>query len=73
MLFGLVAMPVSAGDVPAFPGAEGFGARATGGRGGRVIVTSDGGYPTPEFLQARTLLGNVKAEGEMTVRMPRAR
>ncbi len=26
-----------AADVPAFPGAEGFGARATGGRGGRVL------------------------------------
>ncbi len=28
------------GDLPAFPGAEGFGARATGGRGGRVIAVT---------------------------------
>lgn len=29
------------------------------------LVKHDSRYPTPEFLQARTLLGNVKAEGEM--------
>lgn len=29
------------------------------------LVKHDAGYPTPEFLQARTLLGNVKTEGEM--------
>ena len=29
------------------------------------LVKHDSGYPTPEFLQARTLLGNVKTEGEM--------
>ncbi|MGB5334489.1 MAG: DUF1593 domain-containing protein, partial [Woeseiaceae bacterium] len=29
------------------------------------LVKHDPRYPTPEFLQARTLLGNVKAEGEM--------
>ena len=29
------------------------------------LVKHDTRYPTPEFLQARTLLGNVKAEGEM--------
>lgn len=29
------------------------------------LVTHDPDYPTPEFLQARTYLGNVKAEGEM--------
>ncbi|MBN2560506.1 MAG: DUF1593 domain-containing protein [Phycisphaerae bacterium] len=28
------------------------------------LVRHDPHYPTPEFLQARTLLGNVKAEGE---------
>lgn len=34
-------MPVQAQDVPAFPGAEGFGRYVTGGRGGKVIhVTS---------------------------------
>lgn len=29
------------------------------------LVKHDPRFPTPEFLQARTLLGNVKAEGEM--------
>ena len=29
------------------------------------LVKHDRDYPTPAFLQARTLLGNVKAEGEM--------
>lgn len=31
-----------------------------------ILVKHDRRYPTPEFLQARTLLGNVKTEGEMT-------
>lgn len=29
------------------------------------LVKHDPRYPTPEFLQSRTLLGNVKSEGEM--------
>jgi hypothetical protein len=29
------------------------------------LIKHDTNYPTPEFLKARTLLGNVKAEGEM--------
>lgn len=29
------------------------------------LIKHDPRYPTPEFLQSRTLLGNVKAEGEM--------
>jgi len=29
------------------------------------LLKHDPRYPTPEFLQSRTLLGNVKAEGEM--------
>lgn len=29
------------------------------------LVKHDPAYPTPEYLRARTLLGNVKAEGEM--------
>jgi hypothetical protein len=29
------------------------------------LVKHDPKFPTPEYLQARTLLGNVKAEGEM--------
>ena len=30
------------------------------------LVKHDRRYPTPDYLRARTLLGNVKAEGEMT-------
>jgi hypothetical protein len=29
------------------------------------LIKHDSRYPTPEFLQSRTLLGNVKSEGEM--------
>lgn len=29
------------------------------------LIKHDPDYPSPEFLRARTLLGNVKAEGEM--------
>lgn len=29
------------------------------------LVKHDAGYPAPEFLQSRTVLGNVKTEGEM--------
>jgi pectate lyase len=35
------ASPASGRDVPAFPGAEGFGAKASGGRGGRVIAVTN--------------------------------
>ena len=36
----VVASGSSERDLPAFPGAEGYGARARGGRGGRVVVVS---------------------------------
>ena len=44
---GVLFTSVVAADLPAFPGAEGFGAATPGGRGGRVIeVTSlDGKGP----------------------------
>jgi hypothetical protein len=37
------------------------------------LVEHDPRYPTPEHLQARTLLGNVKAEGEMDEVTPGSR
>lgn len=37
---GLSLVPATAGALPAFPGAEGFGAVATGGRGGEPIIVT---------------------------------
>lgn len=37
------------------------------------LVKHDPRFPTPEFLQSRTLLGNVKAEGEMEEVTPGSR
>ena len=34
------------------------------------LVKHDSGYPTPKYLQARTLLGNVDTEGEMDAITP---
>ena len=48
--------PAAAADIPAFPGAEGFGAGAKGGRGGKVFVVQNledyaGGEKIPGSLR----------------------
>ncbi len=57
--------PAAAADapnIPAFPGAEGYGATATGGRGGRVIAVTNLDASGPGSLQAAC-----EAEGPRTV------
>ncbi|HNQ88820.1 MAG TPA: pectate lyase [Verrucomicrobiota bacterium] len=62
VLWGLAALPVAAREVPAFPGAEGFGARASGGRGGRVIAVTNLEDSGPGSLRAA-----LDAKGPRTV------
>jgi pectate lyase len=51
-----------ASDIPAFPGAEGFGASSTGGRSGRVIEVTNLDDTGPGSLRAA-----IEAEGPRTV------
>ena len=53
--------------VPAFPGAEGFGANATGGRGGRVIAVTNLDDDGPGSLRGP------EREGAAHDRLPRLR
>ena len=55
-------VPTNAGPVPAFPGAEGFGAGSVGGRGGRVIEVTNLNDSGPGSLRAA-----VEAEGPRIV------
>lgn len=48
----VIAPPDGGGEVLSFPGAEGFGARATGGRGGQVIRVTSLAASGPGSLQA---------------------
>jgi len=56
--------------IPSFPGAEGFGAKATGGRGGEVIYVTNLNESGPgSFLEATSQVGSryilFKISGEM--------
>jgi hypothetical protein len=48
----LAAIPGSGRDLSAFSGAEGFGAKASGGRGGRVIAVTNLDDAGPDSLRA---------------------
>jgi pectate lyase len=55
-------IPRNAVSVPAFPGAEGFGAQSIGGRGGKVLFVTNLNDNGPGSLRAA-----VKADGPRTV------
>jgi pectate lyase len=55
-------IPQAAFPIPAFPGAEGFGAQSVGGRGGKVIFVTNLNDSGPGSLRAA-----VKEDGPRTV------
>src|ERR1043165_4106151 len=77
----LCAAGARAADLPAFPGAEGFGANTPGGRGGRVILVTNLDDAGPGSFRAacgaegpRIVVfqvgGTIKLKSPLTVRNP---
>src|SRR5690242_2505727 len=78
-----LASPISAvaADLPAFPGAEGFGANTPGGRGGKVIFVTNLDDSGPGSFRAACeaegprivifrVSGTIKLKSQLTVRNP---
>lgn len=76
-----VLMPVLASALPAFPGAEGFGADTVGGRGGKVIAVTNLNDSGPGSLRAAVetegprmvvfrVAGTIRLESPLAIRHP---
>ena len=80
-VFSILCLVAAAGAVPAFPGAEGFGAQSVGGRGGQVLFVTNLNDSGPGSLRAavetdgpRTVIfrisGTIALSSPLTIRKP---
>ena len=74
--------PIDMGELKAFPGAEGFGQNATGGRGGKIVEVTSTNFSGPgslkealEMTGARTIIfrvgGTIQGQGSEYLQIPR--